>query len=184
MNIRELRNNNLYNLIVTFDDTAWEADKYQVNRSRFLEYTEADVRNKYASLDDNIVKDILKMPCLFLYELGQKNYGYIGYITTMKVRASNIVLRFSKISKISIDDIQNLMPELDIYEGHSRMTELHRTHWAIKKVNLLNELHEYNENLFPALVKPKIFISYSWTSIETRTKVKYLVEQLKKTESM
>ena len=178
MHLRELRNKKFYNLIVTFDDTAWESDKYEMDRSRFLEYTNPDIRAKYIHLDDKALEDILKFPCLFLYELGGKNYGYIGYITNIKERTKKIGFKFEKVTTIPIDDVIKLAFELDIDSNSKYITELHRTHWAIKEVNLLQELQEYENDLMPALSKIKVFISYSWGSIETQKKVKHLVEQL------
>lgn len=178
MNLRELMNKKFYNLIVTFDDTAWESDKYEMDRSRFLEYTNTAIRAKYLNLDDKAVEDILKFPCLFLYELGGKNYGYIGYITKIKERTKIIGFKFEKVTTIPIDDVMKLAFELDIDLNSRSITELQRTHWAIKEVNLLQELQEYDNSLVPVLPKIKVFISYSWGSIETQNKVKYLVEQL------
>lgn len=180
MNLNELSNKAFYNLLVTFDDTAWESDKYEMDKNRFLEHTETNIRSKFYSLDDNAIKYILEMPCLFLYELGRKNHGYIGYITDIKVRTKNIGIKFKKDHKILIDDIQKLSFELDINGSSRNLTELQRTHWAIKNVDLLTELQEYDNNLFPTSIKPKVFVSYSWESIKTQNKVKHLVAQLKK----
>lgn len=178
MNLRQLKNSEFYNLIVTFEDTAWEFDKYEMDRSRFLEYTSSDIDAKYSLLDNNALEGILRLPCLFLYELGRGNNGYIGYITNIKVRDKKIGFKFEKITTISIDDVKELAFELDLITNFKNITELHRTHWAIKKVNLLQELQEYNNSLIPALSKPRVFISYSWGSTETQNKVKDLVEQL------
>lgn len=178
MHLRELRNIKFYNLIVTSDDTAWEVDKYEMERSRFLEYTNPDIRAKYIHLNDKALEDISKFPCLFLYELDRKNYGYIGYITKIKERTKKIGFKFEKVTKIPIDDVIKLAFELDIDTTSKYITELNRTHWAIKEVNLLQELEEYNNDLVPASPKIKVFISYSWGSIETREKVQNLVEQL------
>lgn len=178
MHLNEFRNKKFYNLIVTSDDVAWESDKYEMDISRFLEYTNPVIKANYTNLNDKTLQDISKFPCLFLYELDRKNYGYIGYITKIKERTKKIGFKFEKITKIPIDDVIKLSFELDIDSNSKYITELHRTHWAIKKVNLLQELEEYDDNLMPALPKIKVFISYSWGSIKTQEKVKHLVEQL------
>ncbi|MDQ8432210.1 toll/interleukin-1 receptor domain-containing protein [Enterococcus faecium] len=178
MDLNKFRNKDFYNILVSFDDEAWESDKYEMDRSRFLEYTNNDIKDRYNLLDNTALEELLSFPCLFLYELGRKNYGYIGYITNVKIRDKKIGVKFEKVDSIPTDDIIKLAFELDIDMGHKSLTELHRTHWAIKRVNLFNELQEYRNNLQPDFFKPKIFISYSWDSTETQNKVYDLVEQL------
>lgn len=178
MDLNKFRNKDFYNIIVSFDDEAWESDKYEMDRSRFLEYTNNDIRNRYNLLDDTALEELMSFPCLFLYELGRRGYGYIGYITNIKIRDKKIGFKFEKVDSIPTDDVIKLAFELDLDMGYKKLTELHRTHWAIKRVNLFNELQEYKNTLHPDFFKPKVFISYSWDSAETQNKVHYLVEQL------
>lgn len=174
------KNKDFYNLIVTSEETAWESNKYEIEMSRFLEHTNNDIRKRYKILNDIELEEIKNFPCLFLYELNRGDYGYIGYITNIKVRSNSIGIKFEKVDKISIDDILKLEFELDIENNSRSLTELHRTHWAIKKVNLIEELQEYNNDLVPAISKPKVFISYSWASKKTKKDVESLVKQLQK----
>lgn len=171
-----------YNLLVTGDEEAWEGTTYKAELNRFLEFTDMKVKSKFSNLeDDDVIKEIGELPCLFLNEIGRGDFGYVGKMSHLKIRSKYIGFRFEKIKKIPIENIKKIGFELDIDVSKRGITELHRTHWAIKKVNLIEELEELedmNNSIITPLSKPKVFISYSWELDETKEIVKNLVQRL------
>lgn len=65
MDLNKFRNKDFYNILVSFDDEAWESDKYEMDRSRFLEYTNNDIKDRYNLLDNTALEELLSFPCLF-----------------------------------------------------------------------------------------------------------------------
>ena len=182
MGLERFGDKKYYNLLVTGDEEAWEGTTYKAELNRFLEFTDMKVKSKFSNLeDDDVIKEIGELPCLFLNEIGRGDFGYVGKMSHLKVRSKYIGFRFEKIKKIPIENIKNIGFELDIDVSKRGITELHRTHWAIKKVNLIEELEELDDmdnNIITPLPKPKVFISYSWELDETKDIVKNLVQRL------
>lgn len=177
MDLRQFDQMEFYNLIVAFDERAWKSNAYGVDKSRFLEFTGDDIKSKFSLLDNNSLQDIQSFPCLFLPELDtQELDGHIGYITKIRVRSKDIAIQYELVEDIPMDQIIDLTFELDIQMPRRGITELHRTHWAIKRVNLLEELRD--AGLIPTFSKPKVFISYSWDSHKTRQIVELLTSKL------
>lgn len=184
MNLENLKDKKYYNLLITADEEAWFGKTYKMELSRFLEFTDTSVRNIFQNLEnENIINEIQEFPCLFLNEIGRGDFGYIGRMSNLKIRSKYIGFTFEKMKKIPIENIKRLGFELDIDVSKRGITELHRTHWAIKKVNLLDELKELENienSIVTSLSKPKVFVSYSWESDRTKEIVKVLVEKLEK----
>lgn len=182
MGLEEFRGKKYYNLLVTADEEAWQGTSYKADLSRFLEFTDMSVKNIFNNLeDDAVVKEIGELPCLFLNEIGRGDFGYVGKMSHLKIRSKYIGFTFERINKLPIENIKKMGFELDIDVSRRGITELHRTHWAIKKVNLIDEIEELEEignSFITPLSKPKVFVSYSWESNRTKEIVKLLVEKL------
>jgi hypothetical protein len=125
----------IYNLLMSGNDEAWEEDSYILDLSRFLEYTSKDIKERFSELSDETINEIKKYPCIFAYENGCRKDPSIGYITDIIVRQKAIKITFKKQIMISSETLHKLQFELDIEDW-----EFTRTHWAIKKVNLFKEL--------------------------------------------
>ncbi len=171
-----------YNLIISGNDEAWDTDSSFLDVGRFLEYTEKDIEAEFSKLNREIINEIIKYPCIFAYEDGCKKDGYVGYITDMIVRQGMIKITIKKVEIITAQNLQNLKFELDIHDW-----ELSRTHWAIKKVNLYNELQSMGINLnsvnqIPKLVdiNKHIFDVAVTFAGESRNLVEQVVRELEK----
>lgn len=126
----------LYNLLISGAEDAWETNSYIIDADRFLEYTDKDLKERFLKLDKEQVDEIKRMPCIFAYEdFCDKPEGFIGYITDITKRQGKIKITYDKIETITLEDLHKLKFELDINEW-----EFRRTHWAIKKVELNKEL--------------------------------------------
>lgn len=133
----------LYNLLISGDENAWESDTkiFDVDRS-LREYTEKDIFDKFGKLGRTEINEIKKLPCIFAYEDYCEKDASIGYITDILVRQAGIKITFQKIEVFSLENLHKLQFELDITNW-----EFNRTHWAIKKVNLFKELQYIGINL-------------------------------------
>lgn len=177
--MKNFENKDYYNLFVTHEETAWENDSNTYimphDRSLSTAYTYPYIKDKFNPLNPQTEELIKEYPCLFLYEDGIKEYGFIGHLKKISLRpnGTKISYEIDEDDKISMSEIKSLMFELDI--SNKGFTELCRTHWAIKNVNLLKEIYP---NISSYSNKPKVFISYSWEFENTKQIVKQLVEQL------
>lgn len=129
----------MFNFLVTGSSDAWARPGYIYPRTRFLEYTEADVADSFRELDAPQIKALLQMPCLFAYE-GIEEPVRLGRLTGIKHRNNNqdlyIEYEFDDdIEPIPYSSIRPLHDALDI-----RNWEMNRTHWAIKDGDLFEVL--------------------------------------------
>lgn len=180
MNYNQFHNINYYNLFVSADSTAWESNSFIMSIERCLtSFTDTDIKKKFDIKNDDILTQIKKFPCLFLYEEGVNDHGYIGYLTSIKIRHNGIKFNFKIIEKILLEEVKALYFELAI-SMNKGITELMHTHWTIKNVNLFEELYDSRTSISESSInKPTVFISYSWSSVKTRKRVEALVSKLR-----
>jgi hypothetical protein len=127
----------MYNLFVTAQDGAWESPGYEYDRSRFLEYTNESLAEKFKILGAEQIEYLKNIPCLFAYE-GFKGGVKIGRLTDIRERGKTIVIGYEfhpRIQVIPYERIEQISALLDI-----RKWEMNRTHWAIKDENLFDRL--------------------------------------------
>jgi len=133
----------MYNLLVSFDSDAWNGEPCILELGRCVrEYTDEIITEKYGDFTDAQIEKIRRFPCIFAYETGidkDPKFGLITNITNRqeKVRIEYKIIELNNFLKYS--DIPNMLFELDILK-----TEMYRTHWAIKDVNLSKELSTKN----------------------------------------
>lgn len=135
----------MYNLLVTADFGAWNRHRYELDRSRFLEYTSDVVAERFKSLNSKQIDSLLQLPALFAYE-GKTEPMRVGRLTSIKALGRKLVVEFvldDDIPELPYDSIEPIRVDLDIREW-----ELNRTHWAIKDEKLFELLR--SENLLPA----------------------------------
>lgn len=128
----------MYNLLITAQSGAWKKTVYEYERGRSVrEYTDDAIHKKFKDFTKSDVQELMSLPCLFAYE-GGNDKARIGWITSIKVRPSEIRLEFEidkDAPQISGAKLRKLTTELDITDW-----ELNRTHWAVKDVNLIQVL--------------------------------------------
>lgn len=129
----------MYNLLVSHDSDSWDGTPFILDTTRFLEYTDTEVRNKFLSLSDSQKHEIMRLPCIFAYEGFCKKDPYFGLIQEIVVRQQALRIQYEIIPlpKFLTADLMNEFQfELDIHGW-----ELSRTHWAIKDIDLSRELY-------------------------------------------
>lgn len=81
------------------------------------------------------------------YQLDPNQTAYLGFVKKIKVQQNNLIkIHFEKLHFISHQTLLNLMSELEII-GRPRCSELERTHWAIKNINLIEVLEDVGINM-------------------------------------
>ena len=132
----------MYNLLVSGDENAWNGDPFIVERSRCVsngECTDLEIADRFSELNREQVRELCSLPCMFAYEKYCDKDPKFGVLRKVKRRGSKKLQIEYKLIPCdpfaTVDDIESLGVLLDI-EGW----ELHRTHWAVKDVDLALEL--------------------------------------------
>ena len=138
-----------YNLFVTFDlDFVNGFDSFTMDTDRSLkEYMSDELRKEFSTLSDEAIERIKRFPCIFANE--NTEYGRadedqmlgFGYIRQIKVRREKIKIYPAIMYLFPQQRLNEALFELDI-SGSSSFNEFNRTHWCIKKVDLIAELRE------------------------------------------
>src|SRR6266542_5701680 len=127
----------MYNLLITSSANAWEgtSGRYEFSVDRFLEYTDPDLRTELRQLDAKTIDLLCSLPALFAYEDDVGNPARVGRITGIERGDSQSVLAFRidpDARSITSEELSELQGEMGITDSF----ELHRTHWAVKNVDL------------------------------------------------
>ncbi|MDR3715880.1 MAG: hypothetical protein P4L51_23950 [Puia sp.] len=174
----------MYNLLVSGQENVWDAQNYSLDISRCIrssEYTNDVLAERFGSFTGSTIEKLKAFPCIFAYESfgGQPKFGYLKGI---KRRVDQIIIEceYIKIDPwMDVTTLHSIQSKLDIYGW-----ELMRTHWALKDVDLAEELLTLNidiparESISPPTVNPEnhIFkVAFSFPG-----EVRPLVEQIMK----
>lgn len=131
----------MYSLFVSGNEQAWDGEPWTVEASRCLntgEYTDAAIVARFGSMDDAAIRTLKTYPCIFAYEAGHGKAPRFGAIRDVVRRQGQVRIECDLLPVepfLSAEDLKALSFELDI--GKS---ELNRTHWAVKDVDLAREL--------------------------------------------
>lgn len=140
-----------YNLVV--GSSVVDSVFVKVYKKRAIDdlYTEDELRDKYASLSIDAIKEIQRFPILVVPEAtdyygkaSDDQYGYVGIIEKIRKDLCDIVLKckFEDKKPIPLKKISEVAFDLGIQSMDIAITELNYSHWAIKPVNLIEELTE------------------------------------------
>ena len=146
-------NNDFYNLFVIGSEE-YQDDSFMVPKDRALtESTPHDIKNMCDSLSPDAIELIKTFPTIF----ASKNHGhaktddehtaYFGCVTDIKNQDDGIKVYYYILDDIKQQKLNNIVSELGIDHAKAR-NEFDHTHWAIKKVNLLEELERADIHVF------------------------------------
>lgn len=144
-NIGVSLNTNYYNLFVIGAET-YSDGHFIVPKDRALTESMApETKALFSNLDDEAIAQIKTFPSLFASE--NRGYGKTdedhqacyGLVTDVRVQDNGIKIHFQPLSSIPQQRLNELIFQLAI-DGTSSFNELNRTHWAIKRLNLIEEL--------------------------------------------
>lgn len=129
----------MYNLFVSASEVAWDGPPFDLEADRCLtEYTVRELSLKYRSLDESALTYLRRLPCIFAYESSCKRNPHFGRLVGIQRRQEDVRISYSTQSLSPILTHEVLLArslELDIDK-----LELYRTHWALKDVDLDQEL--------------------------------------------
>lgn len=146
-----------YNLFVLGRDTQFDGliGSFIVQSDRVLEkgYTEEKIRNQFIYLTEVDRETIKTYPALFMSE--NREYGeasanqmaYWGRVTNIYAHGKDTKIKYHFLKEIPQQKLNELSSELCLARARS-FNELNHTHWAIKNVNLLEELSDAHIDLF------------------------------------
>lgn len=124
----------MYNLMVTAGDNLWEEGVYTWPVSRMFEYTEDDIKTRFADFSTATLAELTKIPTLFIYEDGAEGTPRVGRIIQITKRGGEVRIRFEfdeHFHPLTSSQIQSLKWELQIQDF-----EFARTHWAVKSADI------------------------------------------------
>ena len=130
----------MYNLIMTSSPGYWQQSPQTFMASRIFEYTKDSLIERFKSLEGSELRELISLPTLFAYENANGEEARVGRITEFRKRGDTVRIAFElddAIPAISSFDFKKLEWELDVGEY-----EFNRTHWAVKDIDLLYELHK------------------------------------------
>lgn len=128
----------MYNLLMSGGDDTWDTGKADFDRSRFLEYTEKALAARFRSLDDTALAELMSYPALFSYEKPEDRPARIGWITDVERQQRLLKIQFhfdERFDPLEPGTMLKLLGSLDIQKF-----EVHRYHWAVKEVDLIEVL--------------------------------------------
>ena len=138
-------NMDYYNLFVIGDET-YSDGHFTVSKDRALtECMSQEAKDQFSALGKDAVSQIKTFPSIFACE--NHGYGktddthqaYFGLVTDVKIQDNGIKIHFRPLSTIPQQRLNEIAYKLAI-QCASSFNELNRTHWTIKKVNLIEEL--------------------------------------------
>lgn len=134
----------MYNLFVCASVDSWGGAPWIIEEDRCVrEYTNKDITARFGKLDAAAIAELKRLPCIFAYESINKRDPHFGVIRDVTRRQGKVRVEYELrpvVPFLTWQDLENLTFELDITR-----TELNRTHWAVKNVDLAKELHRARE---------------------------------------
>jgi hypothetical protein len=133
------RGASMYSLFVSGAEEAWTGDPFRIEHSRCVrEYTKDYITNDYGQFTPKQVEAIKQLPSIFAYEAGWKKNPKFGKVLSVKHVGTMVEIKYELIPVkkfLKYQDLEKSSFDLGISKG-----ELNRTHWAIKEVDLPQEL--------------------------------------------
>lgn len=140
-------NNQYYNLIVTGEIEFENIQPITMPMDRALTEYMDELKSEFLPLSPRVQERVLTFPTIFANEnmyYGRANENQVfglGYIHRIKVRHDAVRIYPQIICCLPQQKLNEACFELDM-GGDSSFNELNRTHWSIKKIDLLAELRE------------------------------------------
>ena len=132
----------------------YEGAYFIVPKDRALtESTSQEMKDLCASLSPEAIAIIKTFPAVFCSEnrhyskTDPDHMAFYGYVTDIKVQDNGIKGYFTKLNQLPQQVLIDLSYELSI-AGAKSYTELSRTHWAIKRINLVEVLENAGYRVF------------------------------------
>ena len=138
-------NMDYYNLFVIGNETLCDGHYTGPKERALTESMSPEVKAQFSALSEEAVLQIKTFPSLFASE--NHDYGKtdddhqacFGLVTGVKIQDNGIKIYFRPLWTVPQQKLNEIASKIAL-QGASSFNELNRTHWAIKKVNLIEEL--------------------------------------------
>lgn len=138
----------MFNLIVAGDCETWKSKMFALDMDRCIkkgEYSSEEIATRFGNFTEDAIAQLKSFPCLFAYEDPCGKAPRFGWLKNIKKRTNQITIECEYVEVapwITADDLRSAQSNLDIYGW-----ELNRTHWAVKDVDLSEELLAFGVSL-------------------------------------
>ena len=152
----------MYNLLVQY--MPWEPGSGTVLTSRLFEYTDDELVDRFTNGDAILLDKLIQHPCLFMREGTEDEPAQIGAITRARSSGKNVLIDYvfdPNVQPLSNKVILDNKDDFDIRNTF----EFHRTHWALKDVDLFRTLLRLSQ---PLRRNPRVFSISKNETIERR----------------
>ena len=132
-----------FNLIIGYDP--FPSDHILIDPKRALtEYISDEVKAEFGGWSVEAIERIKKLPAIIAMERDgtAEQQAVLAFITDIKVQDNGIKVYFQKYLPVPFSFLKDNLSDLAMY-----LFELTRTHWTIKKVDLIEVLQDVG--LFP-----------------------------------
>ncbi|MBD58528.1 MAG: nucleotide-binding protein containing TIR-like domain protein [Citromicrobium sp.] len=140
----------MYNLLMVGAANYWtERDTAEFEWTRFLEHTQDAIAEQFNPLTPDRIAELLTMPALFAVEFSNNaavrarnpdEFAHVGRIVEIRRRGNDVQFKFEldrAVEPVPMEVIADAAWDLDI---NVKLNENHRSHWAVKDVDLLRVL--------------------------------------------
>lgn len=132
----------------------YDGSTFMVPKNRALtESTSDEMKAQCAALTPEAIEIVKTFSALFCSEnhnftkTDPDHMAYYGYVTDIKIQDNGIKIYFTKLNALPQQVLIDLAAELCI-GGTKAYSELSRTHWAIKRINLVEILEKAGYRVF------------------------------------
>jgi len=132
-----------FNLIIGYDP--FSSDRILIDKDRALtEYISDEVKDEFSGWTPDKIEKIKKLPTIIALEKDgtDEQQAIFAFIRDIKVQDNGIKVYFQKYFPIPFSFLKDNLSDLAMY-----LFELTRTHWTIKKIDLLEVMQD--AGLFP-----------------------------------
>lgn len=150
---RQTINLDFYNLFVINGET-YSSSYFTIDTNRALTVvhgTAQHIHDRLAVFDESAIAELKSYPAVFTSEnyrynypekTSEEQYAFYGFVTDIKpLQNGKIKVFFQKMPMCNIPHslLNQILIELDI-QGNDKINEFDKTHWAVKNVNLIEEM--------------------------------------------
>ena len=138
----------MYNLLVSSDEAAWSGTPLRLEKKRFLECTDSEVKKTLDNLDAAAVDRLVRLPGLFAYEQVCRRDPLFGVVRRVVPGDRDIRIEYQIVPVtpfLTQAQFMELGAELAIEHF-----EFHHMHWAVKEADLGRVMAKAGVTLPPA----------------------------------
>lgn len=149
-------NRNYYNLFILGAEP-FDTDHFIVPLDRALSsyWTSDELRAELGELSNEAIEKIKTFPALFMPEAegyyakaSEEQQVFFGFVDGVRIQDNGIKIRCQLLWPIPMQQISNIGFDLGMKDMTRAISEMNHTHWAIKRINLVEELKDAGISLF------------------------------------